>query len=215
MPSYSTVYTCPACAASSAVEVTDLGDPYAHIPERSQEALRGIRATENKLGIEKPGDPVDDLAQDLLAQDARAQLRYAQCPSCAVKNPEGIAADRAERRQTLLFGLIFFGAIAVAARFYPWVALIIPAMDLFVFRPLMFVQARKQKDKPFPVLPFIAGVLLDVLLIAVILLYPLAAPLIPIAGIIQSVFSRSSKSEWKWEDAASKLKFDVAQRATS
>lgn len=214
MPSFSTTYTCSACNASSDVEVIDLGDPYEHIPERSRDALRRGREAENKLGHDKPGDPVEEVAQQILEQEARAELRYATCPKCSAKNPEGLAAIQTERRQTLLFGSIFFGTLAAIAWFYPWAAMILPAMDLLVFRPMMVVQIRKS-GKPFPIFPFAAGIALDALLIALIVLYPRAAPLVPIAGIVQSLFSRSTKHDWKWEEAGKKLRFEIPDTAAA
>ncbi len=170
---------------------------------------------QNQFGAEKPGDPVTDLAHELLAQQARSELRYATCPQCNAKNPEGIAALQAEQRQSLLFGVVFFGIVAVAAWFYPWAALILPGMDLLVFRPIMFVQARRS-DKPFPFVPFALGIVLDALLIALILLYPRAASLVPIAGIVQAIVRRgSAKYDWKWDDAQKKMRFEQHKEAVS
>lgn len=215
MPSFSTTYACSACGQSSNVEVIDLGDPYEHIPERTQNVLRRSRDTQNKLGAERPGDPVDELALKLLEREARSELRYVTCPKCNAKNPEGIAAIQADQRQSLLFGVVFFGIVAIAAWFYPWVALILPGMDLLVFRPIMFVQARKS-DKPFPVVPFVLGIVFDGLLIALILLYPRTASLVPIAGIVQSLVRRgSAKSDWKWEETRKKMRFEQSQEAAS
>lgn len=212
MPSFSTIYVCSACGKSSNVEIIDLGDPHEHIPERTREVLRRSRTIQDQLGAAKPGDPVEDLAQELLERDARSELRYATCPECNAKNPEGSAAIRADHRQSLLFGLVFFGIVAIAAWFYPWAALLLPGMDLLVFRPIMFVQARKI-DKPFPVIPFVLGIVLDVLLIALILYYPRVAWLVPIAGIIQSIIRQgSAKYDWKWEDAQKKMRFETPTR---
>ena len=210
MPSFSTTYVCPACAFSAPVEITDLGDPYAHIPEDSRSALRRVRETENRLGHDKPGDPVDELANELLAQAGRSELRYATCPKCGAKNPEGLAADRADRRQTLLLGGGVFVILAVIAWFYPKAALFLPGMDLFVFRPIMFVQARKNTDKPFPTGLFIVGILFDLGLVAVILYLPQVAFLIPVVGILQSLRSGSSKYEWRWDEGAKKIRFQEA-----
>ena len=212
MPSFSTTYACSACSKSSNVEITDLGDPYQHIPERTQNVLRRSRETQNLLGAEKPGDPVEDLAHELLEREARSELRYVTCPECNAKNPEGIEAIRAEQRQSLLFGMVFFGIVAIAAWFYPWVALILPGMDLLVFRPIMFVQARKS-DKPFPFVPFVMGIVLDGLLIGVILQYPRAASLVPIAGIVQSIVRKGSgMDDWKWEETRKKMRFETPTR---
>jgi len=212
MPSFATTYTCAACNSSSNVEVTDLGDPHRHISDRSRNIMRRGRELQNEFGVgqEKPGDPVDELAHDLLEQEARFELRYATCPKCSAKNPEGLAAIRADQRQSLLFGIVFFGVLAVVAWFYPKVALILPFMDLLVFRPMMFVQARKS-DKPFPFLAFGAGIALDAALIALILFFPRAAPLIPIAGIVRSLFSDSAKNDWKWEEAQKKVRFESTE----
>jgi hypothetical protein len=214
MPSFSTTYTCEACGTSSNVEVIDLGDPYRHISEGSQDAMRRVRETQNKLGQEKPGDPVEELAHELLEQEARSELRYATCPKCSVKNPEGLAAIRAERRQNLLFGIVFFGIIAAIAWFYPWAALILPGMDLLVFRPMMIFHVKKS-GKPFPIVPFASGVFLDALLIALIVLYPRAAPFVPIAGIVQSLFGGSTKHDWKWDEAKKKLRFEMTETAAA
>ncbi len=212
MPSFSTTYVCSACAFSSPVEVTDLGDPYAHIPEHSRDALRRGRAAKNHVGHDEPGDPVDELANELLERAGRSELRYARCPKCSTKNPEGVAADRADHRNSLLFGGGLFGVLAVIAWFYPKAALFLPAMDLFVFRPIMFVQARKNVDKPFPTGTFVVGILVDIGLVALILYAPRVAFLIPLVGVGQSLLSGSSKYEWRWADAAKKIRFDEIAR---
>lgn len=214
MPSFSTTYTCAACATSSNVEVIDLGDPYRHIAEDTRDTMRRVREAQTRLGTAKPGDPVEELAQELLEQEARSELRYATCPKCSAKNPDGLAAIQAERRQTLLFGLIFFGLLAGVAWFYPWAALLLPGLDLLIFRPMMFVQARKN-PRPFPIVPFAFGIVLDALLIALIVLYPRAAPLVPIAGIVQSLFGGSSKYDWKWDEAKKKVRFEMPETAAA
>lgn len=214
MPSFATTYTCAACNSSFPVEIVDLGDPHRHIPESSQRALRGIGGAGSHVGGHSADDPVEDLAQRLLEQEARSELRYAICPKCSARNPEGLAADKVDRRQTNLFGLVFFGIIAAVAYFYPYAALLLPGIDLFVFRPMMFVMARKN-PRPFPVLTFLAGIALDIALIAVIFLYPRAAPLVPIVGIVQSLLSRSQKGDSKWGEAQKKLRFDASEQAVT
>jgi hypothetical protein len=192
--------------------VTELSDPYQHIPGRSQDILRRSQAVQNHFGAAKQGDPVDELARELLEREAISELRYATCPACHEKNPDGIASIRTDRRQNLLFGWGFFGIVAGIAWFYPWAALVLPGMDLLVFRPIMFVQARKT-DKPFPFVPFIGGITFDFLLIALILRFPRYAPLIPLAGIVQSIFTGSAKYDWRWDDAQKKLRFDSLEKS--
>lgn len=189
----------------------ELGDPHRHIPERTRDVMRRGRELQNEFAQEKPGDPVDELAHDLLEQEARFELRYATCPKCSAKNPEGIAAIQADKRQTLLFGIVFFGILAAVSWFYPWAALILPGIDLLVFRPMMFVQARKN-DKPFPVVVFTAGIALDAALITLILFVPRVAPLIPMVGIVRSLFGGSTKDDWKWDEARKKVRFEVPAR---
>ncbi|MBK9260962.1 MAG: hypothetical protein IPM54_14260 [Polyangiaceae bacterium] len=212
MHSFTTTYTCAACGKSSSVIVTGLGDPEDYVTERSREALRRVRTTENQLGAAKEGDPVDELAERLLEQEARLELRYATCPACATKNPKGVAAEKADHRHTIIFGLVFFGIMAAFAWFVPRVALILPIMDLLIFRPVMVVQVRRS-NKPFPTLPFVAGILLDAALIALIVYWPRAAPFVPIAGIVQSIVRRPQQSEWKWEEAGRKLRFETGDAA--
>jgi hypothetical protein len=214
MPSFATTYTCAECGVSSNVEVTGLGDPHRHISERTGSVMRRGRELQNEFGQEKPGDPVAELAHELLEQEARFELRYATCPKCSAQNPEGVAAIHADKRQTLLFGIVFFGVLAVVAWFYPKVALILPGMDLLIFRPMMVVQARKS-DKPFPVVAFAAGIALDAALIALIVFLPRAAPLVPVAGIVQSLFGRSAKKDWKWDEARKKVRFEEPEKAAS
>lgn len=215
MHSFSTTYHCSACEKTFPVEVTDLGDPYVHIPERSRESMRRIRATQNKFGHDKPGDPVDELAATLLEQEAVSVLLRATCPACKAKNPAGIADDRKEHKQTMLFGCVFFGIWAVVSKFYSWAALIIPGMSLFVFRPIMFVQLRKAQDKPFPVFRFIAGILFDLALAAAVVQFPIIAPGVPLIGLVQSFFSGTSKYEWKWEEAQKKIQFGPRENAAT
>lgn len=215
MPSLHTSYTCPACQKTLAVEVKGLGDPYEHIPERSREVMRRVRETENKLGQDKPGDPVEELAQSLLEQEARSVLLHATCPECNAKNPAGIADDRKEHTHTVLFGCIPLGIIAVAAWFYSWVALIILGASLLVFRPLMVLQWRKLREKPFPYGRFIAGILIDIGLVVATLKFPIVAPGVPLVGLVQTILSGTSKYEWKWEDAQKKLRFGAQENAVT
>lgn len=214
MPSFATTYTCSACNSSFPVEIVDLGDPHRHIPESSQRALRGLGGAGNHVGGHSADDPVEELAQRLLEQEARSELRYAICPKCSARNPDGIAADKAEQRRTMIFGLGFFGIIAVVAYFYPYAALLLPGIDLLVFRPMMFVMARKN-PRPFPVLTFLAGIALDIALIAVIFLYPRAAPIVPLAGILQSLLGKSKKNDWTWDEAQKKIRFGTTEEAAS
>jgi hypothetical protein len=210
VPSFATSYTCPSCKVSTQVEVIDLGDPHAHIPGNTGEAMRRVRNLQGK-----PGDPVEEVAREILGNEAQMVLRYAICPACSAKNPAGEAATRAERHASLLFGLIFFGAIAGVAAFYSWVALILPVMDLFVFRPLMVLNAKKVTDKPFPKFMFAVSILLDIGLIAAILNFPRVAPLVPFMGIVQSLFGGAAKDQWKWDDAQKKLRFEAPETAVS
>lgn len=163
----------------------------------------------------KPGDPVEEMARRILEQEAELVLRFATCPACSAKNPAGIAVSRAERRAGLIFSVIVFGAIAVAAAFYSWVALILPVLDLFVFRPLMLVNARKMPDKPFPKGMFALTVLVDIALIAAILQFPRIAPLVPVLGIVQMLFGGSAKDQWRWEEGQKKLRFETREPAAS
>jgi len=163
----------------------------------------------------KPGDPVEEVAQQILEQEAQLALRYAICPACSTKNPAGIEVTRTERRSGLIFGAVIFGAIALAAAYYSWVALILPGIDLFVFRPLMLVNARKMTDKPFPKGMFVFTILFDIALIAAIVQFPRVAPLVPFMGIVQLFFGGSAKDDWRWEDAQKKLRFEKADAATS
>ncbi len=207
MHSFSTTYHCAACEKTFPVEVTDLDDPYAHIPEHSRESMRRVRETQNKFGQNNPGDPVEELAGRLLEQDARGVLLRATCPGCKARNPAGVADDRKEHISAVLFGCIFFGILAIVAWYYSWAALILPGVSLFVLRPIMFFQLRKVQDKPFPVLRFITGILFDIGYIAAVLNFPIIAPGIPLIGVVQSLLGGMSKYEWKWEEAQKKLRF--------
>ena len=208
MPSFTTTYTCPSCNKTFRVEIAGLSDPEGNIAPRTQDNLRMIQAVRNRLGETNESDPVAELSQQILEQEAHLELRYATCPSCGEKNPAGIADDTAVRRQSLRFGIIFFGALAIAARYVSWVALFLPLMDLFVFRPIMVVQTRKA-NQPLKLLPFSLGIALDVALIALIILVPQAAPLVPIAGIVQSLVRRPTKNDGRWDEAAKKFRFEV------
>jgi DNA-directed RNA polymerase subunit RPC12/RpoP len=214
VPSFSTTYVCAACGKSFPVEVTGLGDPHAHIPERSQEVLREVREVQNRLGQAKDGDPVHELAGELLEQEARSELRYATCPGCDQKNPEGVAANRANHRQSLMFGLVFFGVLAILSWFVPWAALVLPLMDLLVFRPIMVAQLRKS-GQSLSILPFVAGIVLDAALIALIVYYPRAAPLVPIAGIVRSLIRKPAMAEWRWQEAGQKIRFEAREGSSA
>lgn len=163
----------------------------------------------------KTGDPVEEMAQRILEQEAQMLLRYATCPACSAKNPAGLEASRAERKSSLVFGTIFVGGLAVAAYFYPWVALIFPAVNLLIFRPLALVNARKMRDKPFPTGMFTLSILLDIATIVVVLNIPRVAPVVPLLGIVQSLFGGSAKDQWRWDDTGKKLRFETNEASAS
>lgn len=163
----------------------------------------------------KPGDPVEEIAQEILEQEAQMVLRYATCPACSAKNPAGLEVSRAERKSSLLFGGIFLGGLAVAAYFYPWIALIFPVLNLAIIRPLAVVNARKMRDKPFPTGMFILSILLDISTIVVVLHFPRLAPVVPLLGIVQSLFGGSAKDQWRWDDTSKKLRFEANAPTTA
>lgn len=172
-----------------------------------------MRRVRNLQG--KPGDPVEETAQQILEQEAQFVLRYATCPVCSAKNPVGLEASRADRKSTLLFGLVFLGGLAVAAAFYPWIALIFPVLNLVIIRPLALVNARKMRDKPFPTGMFTLSILLDITTIVVVLEIPRLAPIVPLLGIVQSLFGGSAKDQWKWDDAGKKLRFKTNEASAT
>jgi hypothetical protein len=185
-----------------------LRDPDEQIDPRTQESLRTTRAFLVEHGRAEEGDPVAELGARLLEQEARFELRYATCPRCGAKNPEGVAAERADQQRTRVFGVVLYGGLAAGAWFAPKVAIVLPALDLLVFRPLGAFMLKK-RGEPIRVLPLAGALALDGALIALVLLFPRAAPLIPLLALVYSLVRRPEAKEWRWEEAKKKMQFQV------
>jgi hypothetical protein len=157
VPSVAITYECLVCHASCPATVTSFDDPVASIAPRTQETLRKTRAILVRAGREVEGDPVDEIAAEILQQGARSALLYATCPRCGAKNPEGVTERaRDERRwKWITFAILF--VLAASAWFVRWIALVLPGLDLFFLRPMAHLPGRVLDDHSWGA----TGVLVD------------------------------------------------------
>ncbi len=201
MPSVAITYDCPACHASCAATVQGLDDPTASIAPRTQDTLRRTREVLVRAGRAREGDPVDEVAAEILQQTARSTLVYAICPRCGARNPAGVA----ERRRWRWITAAILVALAGGAWLVRWVALLLPALDLLFFRPLAIVHARRT-GLPVRWLTLAAGVAIDLALVAVVVLLPRAAPLVLLVPAALSVVRPTD--DGRWADAAETIRFE-------
>jgi hypothetical protein len=204
--SVSTPYACPACHASFAAMVTGLDDPVASIAPRTQESLRKTRALLVQFGRAKEGDPVDELAAEILQDRARSELLYATCPRCGAKNPEGVAHRAREERRAKWAGIALVVALAAASWFVHWIALAMLSADVLVLRPMAIVLARRD-GRPVRWLAVVGGVVAEVALIALVARVPHAAPLVILLPTVVQSLRRPEADDRRWREAAAKIAF--------
>jgi hypothetical protein len=203
--SLTVTYACPACHVTSAATVTELSDPLTHIAPGTRATLRMTRAVLVQAGRGKEGDPVDEVAGEILEQEARRELRYATCPRCGARSPEGVAELRRSTRWSTWTTVALLSAFAVVAWFGHWVAAILPGLNL-VARPLAVARARRAGE---PVRWLLLAPLLafDAALVAIALLVPRAAPLVPLVPLAVMLVRKPEANERPWQEAAKKIRF--------
>ncbi len=205
--SFATTYDCPACHASCPATVTGLADPVASIAPRTQDTMRKTRALLVQVGRREEGDPVDEIAAEVLEQEARSTLLYATCPRCAARNPEGVAERAADARRWRWITAAILVALAASAWFVRWVAVAMPGLNLLAFRPMAILHARRSGVR-VRWLVFASSVAVDVACIALVVLVPRAAPLVLLAPAVQVLVRRPAPDEWRWSNAAEKIRFE-------
>ncbi len=126
-------------------------------------------------------------------------LRYATCPRCGARNPEGVAGLRRSKRTQASLYL----ALAVGAWFLRWIAAAVPALDL-VAKPWVVANARRQ-GVAVSVGAVALGVGVDLAFIAVVVLVPRAAPLVPLVNLALLL---ARKDEWEWAHFGALVHFD-------
>jgi hypothetical protein len=193
--------------------VSDLANTHPHelVRERDRAVLRASRdargALAARLGAPPPvdDDPVASVERELLTTFARDELRYATCPSCNVRNPEGVAAARSERTVSRWGTAGFFLAVGATSFWIPWVAFIVPVMSM-VFSVSAIVLSRKN-SQPVPWLPVMGSAVVLATAFAVPVIFPRAAFLVPLVlGL--AIFVRGGKSSnERFERAARRIQF--------
>lgn len=206
MASCSLSYDCPACHASTQALVTGLTEPTASISQSSQETLRKLQAAKERLGAAPEGDPVDSLAAEILEMSARRQLRYATCPRCGARNPEGLDDQAIEQKRSRITGGIVGAALALGVWFFPSLAFALVALAAFL-TVLMALVARRQ-PAPFPWLVFLGNVGVTGALLAGAIYLPRAVVAMPLLLGARSLFYKPKDAEAPWKEATESIRFE-------
>ena len=180
-------YECSACHVGFDVTVSDLTDP------RELSSVRDRR----------------DLDAELLESFARAELRYATCPACSARNPEGVALERREARATHFGGGAAFGAVAVASYFVPPIALVVPLLMIGIFVAMVVTIARtRPTTRPWGRV-LLQGAIPPSVGAAIVALprFAFVVPLLYATWFV--VTSRNAKST-RFERAAARLRFHAS-----
>ena len=200
-------YDCPACHASTQVLVTGLPEPTASISQRSQETLRGLQATKERLGAAPKGDPVESLAAEILEMSARRTLRYATCPRCGARSPEGLDEQVTDQKRTRTIGSLVSAALAVCVWLFP--ALAFALVALAAFQAVAMALVARRRPLPFPWLAFLGNLGVTGALLAAAIFFPPAAAAIPPLLGIRFLLYRPADAEAPWKEAAESLRFEA------
>lgn len=202
-------YSCPACGASTDAIVTGLDDPSTFVSDRDRRVLRDIDAIRREPSA---ADPVASLEQRILADQAQRGLRFATCPRCGAKNPEGIAHQAAEARRTLITALAL-AAIGVPALWYaPWLTVVIGAGNALLV--LFLALHGRRSGRSIPYLRLALSIAVAAATAAVGLVLPRFAPALPVLWILPTLLrrgrGREEQEEQTWSEARDTIRFEVA-----
>jgi hypothetical protein len=183
-------FDCPACRVTTIADVGGLDDPEQFIDARTRAVL---------------GAKVADLEVDLLRQGARRTLLHATCPACGKRNPEGIAAQKRERRWSVAVGFVLYGALVVAAYFAPRIALVVPILGASIQIAGAVALHRRGQARWGR---FALHLVVNAALAALVILVPRAAPLVPLIGLLESL-RPIPPDERPWTEAAAAIQFET------
>lgn len=224
-------HACAACGASSAAVVTGLQDPADLIPERPRQLLREVSATRQHLeaeqarlraarGEESPeargcpaADPVKETEQALARELAQKRMRFATCPRCGARNPEGVEAQRAELRQSRLILAAIFVVLTLGIWYAPRVALGLAAVQ--VLQSVVFPIAAHRAGYPVPYLSAALGVALGLAFGAVGWYFPAYAVALPALWVAPSLLRNRRAPEDPWKEAAQTIRFEEGQASAA
>jgi DNA-directed RNA polymerase subunit RPC12/RpoP len=184
----SLTYVCSACGASTAAVVTDLQDPKAFVEERYRNRY-------------------PDIAPKLLQDSAKQRLRFATCPRCGVRNPEGLAAQAADQRQNRAILLAMIGLGTLGAWFAPKVALVIPG--LMVFQSVLLASLSPRFGRPVPWRATALSLTVSIVLVAAVLRFPRFAFLVPVVVLGPALLRGRGSVDNRWEEASRTIRFEL------
>lgn len=217
-------HACAACGASTAAVVTGLPDPAELISERHRQLLREVSATRQHLegeqarlraarGEESPeagrgpaADPVEETEQELARELAQKRMRFATCPRCGARNPEGVEAQRVE----LLHGRLILAAIFVVLTLGIWYAprLALALAAVQVLQSVVFPIVARRAGYPVPYLSAALGVALGLAFGAVGWYFPAYAVALPALWVAPSLLRNRKAPEEPWKEAAQTIRFE-------
>ena len=189
-----TKYECPACGAASGVTVLGVEVPDA-LPHHLHRELEEV-VSEHRVA---------QLLDDKRRAAAAAELRFATCPRCGARNPEGSAEGRRAWR-VALGGILLYGVLGVVVTFAPTAILIVPALTLI---GIVMNVVRHARTEPRRVLAISAVQLAVVAAVVAIAWWrPAWAPLVVVACVVDSLRSAWTVPGQWFEHGTRQLRFD-------
>jgi hypothetical protein len=202
-------YTCTSCGVTSGGTATF--EPPA-LREETARTMRQLERVKEAHGLPHRDDPVGELEREVAEKLAADELVFATCPACGARNPKGVAAVRAEGRRFSLVTFVALLLLAAAAWRWPWLGLVLPALDALVARPVALV-ALLSRGLVVPWARFLALVAADLALAAVVLFVPLLAPLPALAAAVLVLMRKGGDESSRFTSAAATLHFDAPRPA--
>jgi hypothetical protein len=203
------LYHCAHCGASSSARVTGLPDRAALVSARAASTLEAIAETKRKLGVAADPAPVEAMEDRIRRSLAEGELRYATCPRCRQRNPEGARALAQERMKTRAIGMLVSLLVAIGTWFWPWLAWLGVILFTVEVALVLFVTLRAPRSERRWF-----GIARSTVMLAIAttiaLKWPRAGVILPL--LLVASFARTKESEQRWLAAAEKIDFDLPYR---
>lgn len=190
-----TKYECAACGFASGVTVLGVEVPDA-LPHHLHRELEEI-VSENRVAW---------LSDEKRRAAAAAELRFATCPRCGARNPQGIVEGRRRAWRLVLGGILLYGVLAVIVAFAPRAILIVPALVMIGIVMNVVRHVRTQPRRVLAISAVQLGVVAAV--VAIGLWRPAWAPFVVLVGIADTVRSALTIPGQWFEHGTRQLRFD-------
>ena len=145
-----------------------------------------------------------EIEQSATRAFAAPYLRFAVCPTCGARNPEGVAEERRDHRNIKLITLAVTTALAAAAYFIRWVAF----ATIAGFAVLAAVTAYHARHGVSARVMLVRVLELSITAGAIVILWPRLSALVPLVmGIAALRGSGAGVQTAVWTTAAERLRF--------